>query len=93
MNRIFVALVLLLPFVAAFSRSPLRPTRAISQQQLNVIEPSALAETVNSMVIAQYDGENLLATLGGVAFIGVLFLSSIIDLLKQFDKPRKDEGF
>ena len=93
MNRIFIALVLLLPLVAAFSRSPLRPVRAISKQQLSVIEPSTLSETMNSLAIAEVDGQNILATLGSAAFIGVIFLSSLFDFLKQFDKPRKDSGF
>ena len=93
MNRVFIVLAVLLPFVAAFSRSPLRPTAAVSKQSLNVIEPTTLTDTMNSLVVAEVDGQNIFATLGSAAFIGVLFLSSLFDFLKQFDKPRKDNGF
>ena len=44
-------------------------------------------------MLSEVDGQNVVSTLGGIAFIGVIFISSLFDLLKQFDKPRKDEGF
>ena len=91
MNRIVVALVLCLPLVAAFSRSPLRPASTKLSMMLPLDQPTL--EVCNSLMVAEVDGENIFATLGSAAFIGVIFLSSIFDFLKQFDKPRKDNGF
>ena len=50
-------------------------------------------ESYNSLMVSKVEGENLFATLSGIAFIGVIFLLVLRDFLKQFDKPRKDEGF
>ena len=50
-------------------------------------------ESCNSLIVSKVEGENLFATLSGIAFIGVVFLLVLRDFLKQFDKPRENEGF
>ena len=97
MNTLFLlVLSTLLVSSLAFAPSPAklgtRKALSISMSPLDVMPIDSHVEHA-SLTVAAVDQPGLLPTLVMLGGIGVIFISSLLDFLKQFDKPRKENGF